>query len=113
MPDAERELVGDRRFGVVVDQEDLGVRRDAAGDEAVEAGLAEVRRSQTMVGWPSRGAPSAEKRNVRTRVLQAEALVEAGVVEHAVVVAAAAAEDTCCPPRSGRRRSRRAAGRRR
>ena len=45
-----------------------------------------------MVGWPLRGAPSSENWKRADGVLQAEPLVEAGVVDDAIEVAAVAAE---------------------
>ena len=90
---AEGELVRHRRLRLVVDQVDLGVAGAAGGDDGVEARLAQVGVS------PGEGRLSVARLAIRReaerphRELEAEALVEARVVEDAVVVAAVAAED--------------------
>src|SRR6185503_8653736 len=90
--EADVELIAERRPGVVVDEEHFGIGRDAAGNQAVEAGLAQVR------GLPDDRRLAVARRAVERELeradapLQPELLVEAGVVEDAVVVASVSAE---------------------
>src|SRR5205823_2664553 len=79
---AEVELIGVRRLGVVVEEEDLWAR-GSRGDQRIETGLCEVLRLERDL----------REVDAVDRELQPVTLVERGVEEEAVVVASPAAEE--------------------
>ncbi len=96
-PQARVELIGERRLRAVVEQEDLRGRRDAGGDQAVEARHALIGRI------PDDRRLAVARRAVERElerphgVLQPEPLVEPGVVDDAIVVASVAGEEDVLP----------------
>ena len=87
------ELVAHRRLRPVVDEIHLRIRRDAARDQPVEAGLALIRRVPDDRLLAVAGSTVERELERANAPLQPEFLVEPCVVEDAIVVAAVPAEE--------------------